>query len=142
MIPLHEFTKSIDPHYTDPLTLCYQSGHIRPGLAMDLFEDIDRAHLAVMIVNQNRLYRLEWERIVQKNLHYKRPYLINGTFFERLNDEKDVLDEYDTQWKEILDISDTDEESFKPELKTTKTLTSLEMTEDSFMTQRKKEPLP
>jgi len=34
-----------------------------------------------MTVNQKKLYRVDWERIIQKNLQYKRPYLINGTFF-------------------------------------------------------------
>lgn len=113
---------------------------------MDQLEDIDRAHLAVMTVNQNQRYRIDWEHIVQKNLQYKRPYLINGTFFERLNDDTDVLDENETNWKAIQDISDTDEETPMPVLKAKRLKKEqpfvLEMQEDGTMKQLKKDPLP
>ncbi len=53
---------------------------------------------------------------MHKNLQYKRPYLINGTFFEKINDEADVLDETETT-NFNQDISDTDEETPLPVLK-------------------------
>jgi hypothetical protein len=69
-------------------------------------------------VLEDQRYRKEWPKYF-KNLPFKQPYLINGTYFENLDDENDVLDEGDAN-NQINDLSSSDEDSPEPVIKQVK----------------------
>lgn len=45
-----------------------------------------------MGIKEDRRYREDWAKIIKKYLDYKQPYLINGTYFEKLDDDTEIID--------------------------------------------------
>lgn len=115
MIPLHLLTKSIDKEYSTPLELCKYKGQIRKKISdLDLLEPRELAHLEVAKVLENQRYRKDWSKYF-KYLPFKHPYLINGTYFEGIDDDTDVLDLDETD--QLLNELSSEEESPQPQVK-------------------------
>ena len=69
---------------------------------------------------EGQRYRTDWAKYF-KYLPFKQPYLINGTYFEGIDDDNDVLDQDDTAHL-INELSSSEEETPEPQVEKKKKL--------------------
>ena len=81
MIPLHEFTKSLDQENLDPFEIGKDEGSVRRRISQEEMNEREVAHVKVIEVLERKRYRVQWAKFFKKYLEYKKPYLINGSAF-------------------------------------------------------------
>ena len=95
MIPLHEYTQSLDKDYQDPLVVAYLDNLIKRKVTqVSELNEIEITHYNRVCALERKKYRVNWARYFKKFLQYKQTYLINGSHFNNIDDEMDVFDLY------------------------------------------------
>ena len=62
---------------------------MRRKITFDEMSEREVAQLKVVEAFERKRYRIQWAKFFKKYLAYKKPYLINSTLFENIDDELD-----------------------------------------------------
>ena len=110
MIPLHEYTRSIDKDFVDPLDMCKERGLVQKSCRnTDEMEADELRDYYQMCSSERKKYRVKWAHYIKKYLRWKKPYLLNGGAFSKIDD--------DDHFEALKIDSSEDEEAKKPEVK-------------------------
>lgn len=91
MMPLHEFTKSIDKEYQDPIEKGKYDGDIRKKVTtVKELNEFELACYNKILGEQKRRYIVGWADYFNKYLVYKQPCVINGAAYHSIVDCFDV----------------------------------------------------
>jgi hypothetical protein len=109
MIPLHEYTRSIDKDFVDPLDMCKERGLVQKSCRnTDEMEADELRDYYQMCSSERRKYRVKWAHYIKKCLRWKKPYLLNGAAFTKIDDD---------DFEDLKIDSSEEEEAKKPEVK-------------------------
>jgi hypothetical protein len=87
MVPLHEFTKSIDKEYQDPIEKGKYDGDIRKRVTtVKELNEFELACYKKILGEQKRKYIVGWADYFNKYLDYKQPFVINGVAYMSIVD--------------------------------------------------------
>lgn len=99
------------------------------------------AHVKVIETLERQRYRVQWAQFFKKYLDYKKPYLINGSYFEKIDDDLDILDQNGDGKIELV-VGTEDSESEKELLVVDKPKRKEKKRNADGETEPEEEPLP